>query len=365
MDASRALNIVLALVSYVLRLQRPLAWPIAVKVDITPLCNLKCTICVHARPSKEEPELNRQSFNKSQLMSVGAFGEIVDQIRGRTSAISMYYLGDPMMHPHLSSMCRLAANAKLNTHVSTNLSFRLSDEKIVDLVCSGLTHLTVCVDGLSQKAYGLTRVGGRVDLVLSNLERIVHERQRLQRTFPKIEVQFIKFKHNVHELPQARKIFEALGVDQVTEFWGSLGRATSATRSEDVKNYLGSRALPRCFWPFLAMQIKYNGDAIPCCSYRQMEQYSSGDSRVVGNVLEDGVQKVWKSEPYSQLRRLSRNPEAARKLGALSESFCDGCDKICTLKVQPLRPRGDTGEWENYFYEDAKGHVFPAPVKVP
>ena len=77
-------------------------------------------------------------------------------------AVSMYYLGDPLMHPDLDEMCRITSNGGLNAHISSNFSFSLTDERLRSLVLSGLTHLTVCVDGFSHETYSRTRVGGRL-----------------------------------------------------------------------------------------------------------------------------------------------------------------------------------------------------------
>ncbi len=47
-------------------------------------------------------------------------------------------------------MCGIARDANLNVHLSTNFSFRFTDERIRRIVDSGVSHLTVCVDGFFQ-----------------------------------------------------------------------------------------------------------------------------------------------------------------------------------------------------------------------
>src|SRR5205823_6117091 len=153
--------------------------PVLLKVDISPLCNLHCTICVHARPIGDRTaELDAQRFRASDKMSVKAFTALADEVAGKTAAVSLYYLGDPIVHPHLEEICRVASSRGLNSHISTNFSVPLSDDRVVRLVETGLTHLTVCVDGLSQDTYNRTRVGGRIDVVLNNLGRLLEYRTR-------------------------------------------------------------------------------------------------------------------------------------------------------------------------------------------
>jgi MoaA/NifB/PqqE/SkfB family radical SAM enzyme len=352
-------NLVIACAQFVLKSERPRAWPVIVKVDITPLCNLRCTVCVHATPSEaSSPELRRQSFDRRQLMSVEQFRRIVNEISGKSIAISMYYLGDPLMHPDLDRLCATAWKGDLNTHVSTNFSLSLSDERIRRLVESGLTHLTVCVDGLRQELYERTRVGGRIDLVLNNLERLMACRRRLHRAYPKVEVQYILFRHNLNDLEQAKAQFEALGIDQFTTFWGDLGNYTDSvpgrfTVLEPKDNFV----LPRCFWPHFMLQIKYDGDVIPCCSYRQGLQYTdSDDKRVVGNVFRDGVWKVWDSREYRRLRRLVSNPQRVRREVDLSATFCHGCAALFATDAGPSR-LANQYNWEDVYEYDGRRDV--------
>lgn len=81
-------------------------------------------------------------------------------------------MGDPLMHPDLTEICRVTTEVGINSHINTNFSFHLSNDKLRSLIRSGLTHFSVCLDGLSQELHQRTRVVGQVDLVLSNLNRI-------------------------------------------------------------------------------------------------------------------------------------------------------------------------------------------------
>jgi MoaA/NifB/PqqE/SkfB family radical SAM enzyme len=216
LTARKLMNMRAAAEAFVLKRERLTSLPVFVRIDISPLCNLSCTICVHADPN-ENPALEKQEFHRSQRMTVEQYRRIVDEIKGRSTGVSLYYLGDPLVHPGLDKMCTIAHDAGLNVHYSTNFSFRLSDQRIRRIVTSGLTHLTVCVDGLSQEKYELTRVGGRVDLVISNLRRVCQYREESGRRGPYVEVQYIKYQHNLNELEEARRLFLGFGVDQVYE----------------------------------------------------------------------------------------------------------------------------------------------------
>jgi MoaA/NifB/PqqE/SkfB family radical SAM enzyme len=353
-------NLALAGAEFGLGRQRMRALPVLIKVDISPACNLGCTFCVHAEPAASAtPSLLAGQDFKRKLMPLDRFTQLVEEVRGRTSAVSLYYLGDPLMHPQLPEICSVAASAGLAVHVSSNFSFRLSDERLLELATSGLTHLTVCVDSLRQDRFELTRVGGRIDLVLDNLERILAIRRRLGLRRPKIEVQFIVFQHNLDERDDAASWCADHGVDQFTAYWGNLHNYGDLAPSQvTVHGPLRARPLPRCSWPHFSMQVKYDGDTIPCCYHRQSEQYRpGGDARPVGNVFSTSIREVWNSPRYQLLRRISRNPAAAEQDGA-SSSFCHGCPVVYETDAAAHELVADRHSWDDVYARGDDGKVY-------
>ncbi|MHC4187715.1 MAG: radical SAM/SPASM domain-containing protein [Planctomycetota bacterium] len=325
----KAFNFTIASAQYALRSKKMIAWPLFLKIDITPLCNLHCTVCVHANPDSHE-DLKNQKFTADQKMPLEEYRRIISEVAGKTSAVSLYYVGDPYIHPNVDEMSRIAWDAGLNVHLSSNFSFNFSDERIEKIAQSGVSHLTVCVDGITQENYERTRIGGRIDWVLSNLSRLCDYKKKNSLKYPQIEVQYIRFEHNEHELGQAREMFNAMGIDQVTVIPGS---------SENYVNYAPGKyktygpkkikLLPNCPWPYFSMVIKYNGDVIPCCKYRHASQYTDVDpSPVLGNVFKTIVRDVWNSQPYREIRQLIAKPGLFDTDPLLTETFCYQCREI-------------------------------------
>ncbi|MBN2564508.1 MAG: SPASM domain-containing protein [Candidatus Eisenbacteria bacterium] len=336
----KLLNLTIAGAQYIAHSERLASCPAALKIDISPLCNLRCTICVHADPNGN-PALEKQRFDATQMMSMDDYRRIIDEISGQAVVVSLDYLGDPLVHPELWRMCRAASDAGLNVHICTNFSFPLSDDRIAEIVESGLTHITVSVDGLDQRAYGLTRVGGRVDAVISNLTRLCQLRAKRAQSSPEVEVQYIRFQHNLDDLERAKHVFPAMGVDRLTTFWGSLHNYTDI----DPGTYAVHRPwprqfLPRCFWPYFGMVVKYNGDVIPCCNHRLGTQYTNcDDARALGNVFRTSVRDVWNSPAYRAVRRLVGNPRNIEREPTLEDCFCYGCPGVFdTDRDRNLRP---------------------------
>ncbi len=332
-------NLGSSILHYSIQSDRAAMMPPMVKIDISPLCALACPSCLHAdKKGRERNLLDRQSFNKSQRMSLSDFEAIIFQLKGRSMAISLYYYGDPLMHPKFPEMVSIAVAADLSVHASTHLSYNLSDEKIISLVSSGLTHLSVAVDGATQQTYGTTRVRGNLDLVLKNLERIKNERLRQKSVTPFIEVQHLSFPHHEQdEADRVEKMVYELGVDQFTTFPGALydvdGDLYNAVDTDRGASSPGAAKghslLPRCHWPWSSTVIKFDGDVIPCCKWREGHQYAvGGDIRAVGNVFRDRLEDIWKGAAYRSLRRQVRNPRVSQKYGEAENSFCEGCPKL-------------------------------------
>lgn len=356
----KAFNLLMAGGEFLLRRERMRAWPVIVKIDISPLCNLRCTVCVHARPGPASAtELSDQRFAPDAFMTVDQFARIIREIAGNTIAVSLYYIGDPLMHPDLDQMCRIAHDTGVNSHISTNFSFRLTDERLESIVESGLTNLTVCIDGFSQETYSRTRVGGQIALVLSNLERVLLCRTRLKKAFPRIEVQYLKYQHNLHELEDARARCAGIGVDQFSELWGDLHNYTDMSPGQvAVTGPKKNRAVPQCLWPHFALDIKRDGDVIPCVNYRMGPQHTpGGEKRVLGNVYDTSVREVWNSGRYQALRRLVSRPERLNREPELSTTFCDGCPQVFDTAIEQNLRRGSAHRWEDLYRRDERGRV--------
>ncbi len=372
LSASQLANLAAAARDFVLKREITTALPAVVKIDITPTCNLSCTMCVHARPTGDE-RMDQQVFRADHQMTLDCYREIIDQIRGKALAVSLYTWGDPMTHPQVAEMCRIADEARLESHISTNFSFKLTDEQIRALVTSGLTHLTVCVDGLSQEAYEKTRVGGRIDWVLDNLRRVMVFRQELGRKHPMVEVQYIKFRHNVHEEEDARKICDDLGVEQFSTFWGALHNLGDIMPDRYVTHGPKKNgALPTCYWPHFSTVIKYNGDVIPCCEHRAAAQHMGADSRldpdarVLGNIFETSLEEVWNSKAYQQTRRLVNNPERSEDEKDLKENFCDGCFVCFETSIgEDARKWGNDLDFDDVYEVDERGRPRRRPETLP
>lgn len=272
-------------------------------------------------------------------MDLSIFKSLVDEVKDKVFGLSLYYMGEAFLYPYITNAIKYASKNGLTTHISSNLSFKISDERMEEIINSGLTHLSVCVDGLTNETYQKTRVNGDIELVIDNLKRLIKYKKMVMKKYPHIEVQYIEFKHNSEQVNDAIKKFEDFGVDSVATFRGSLHNYIDMHPDKyDIEEPLHKSKKPRCWWPWGSTTIKPNGDVIPCCYHRIADQFVSGkNQRTLGNINNMSFLETWKSRKYQDARRLCSDPSLFKK-PQLKEHFCYGCDKLFkTSKSQNLR----------------------------
>ena len=321
----KIVNLCLICFSSLFRMKKVPSLPFAIKVDTTPNCQLRCPICIHGKTIDGKPSINLAN----KVMPLEICEKIVSQTENVTSALCFYFLGEPFMNKKILEMVSLASEKGFSTFISSNFSFKFSSEQIKKIVDSGLTSLTVCLDGMTQEIYEQTRVGGKVDYVLSNLKGIQQYKKETNQKLPEVEVRFLKLPHNEHQLPQIKELAKSLGVENMCSSPGATGDWLESTALETDVLPRKKGFLPKCLWPWISMIVKWNGDVIPCCNYRFAEQYDDekAKSSVIGNIRQNSIKEIWNSEQYQQIRRMVADPSKFNK-DEHSNIFCYGCSYI-------------------------------------
>jgi len=329
--ATKARNLTKTLFAYITRQSSAHYYPPVLKIDLSPLCNLHCPVCVHASPKDNSNLLAQQYFDSNHMMSVVDFKKIIDEVKGKTQAVYLYLMGEPFMHPHICEMSQYANAAGLNVLVSSHFSFKFPDKKIAEIANSGITHLELSIDGATQDIYEVTRIGGNLNYVLDNLERLVAYKKQHGLEYPKIEVQCLTFDHNRHQVQELKKLVTSMGVDMFTTEDGDVGSwAEMAAENFNITSPKEDKLIPACQWPYAAMVIKYNGDAIPCCLFNMGKEFSKepNQSMALGNVFKDGVMGVWNNSAYQTLRRYVSKPSLITTEKSLENNYCYGCPQV-------------------------------------
>jgi MoaA/NifB/PqqE/SkfB family radical SAM enzyme len=275
----RLSNTAVVLMELALRRTKVSGKPLVVKIEPTNFCNFQCPGCWTG--TGEYP-------GAKGTLDFDSYTRLVDQISAHAYKLILYMWGEPFINKNICKMIEYATSKNLAVQISTNMNVFRPEIDAPKLVASGLEHMIVAIDGVSQEVYETYRVGGRVDKVITNVEAIVAEKRRQGRRYPFIELQYIVFPHNLHEMDQVRELSARLGVDRLTFI-------QSKTRDESmVRN--GKPVKPdKCNVLWMMACFNFDGSLSPCCD-------SVDDS--FGNVLETDFASLWNSEKMIKSRSL-------------------------------------------------------------
>jgi MoaA/NifB/PqqE/SkfB family radical SAM enzyme len=167
-----------------------------VYVEPTSRCNLRCLTCVRRVWNEPEGDLGWPVF-EALIDGLNAFPDVGTLVFAGT--------GEPLLHPRMADMVRLAHRKGLRTEITSN-GVLLNRSLVDELAAAGLDQFTVSVDGADPKTHGDIRGGLPLSTILRNV-RLFYRRHRLgSRPLVRVGIAFVAMKRNIGELPALQKI---------------------------------------------------------------------------------------------------------------------------------------------------------------
>jgi len=272
--------------------------PYALSIEMTTSCNLRCTEC---------PSGLRKFSRPTGHIIPAFFKQIIDQVKDNLVYLTMYFQGEPYLHPQFLSLVRYAHNNGIYTATSTNGHF-LTKENAQDTIVSGLDRVIVSLDGLDQETYGTYRVSGDVEKVKDGLKNLVAAKKENHSTSPYIILQFIVFAHNKHQIEAVKAFGKELGVDEVqiktAQIYNFDKGSNLLVDDNKYSRYkrlgeggwkIKSQLPNRCWRMWSACVITWDGMIVPCC-------FDKDAGHRLGNLNDGNFKQIWGSKPYHQFR---------------------------------------------------------------
>jgi len=182
-----------------------------VYVEPTNACNLDCRTCV--RHAWDEPE-GFMDWLVYEGVVDGLTSPGKDPAAGSEATIAFIGLGEPLLHPRLVDMVRLATERGLATEVTAN-ALLLDQEMANELVAAGLGQLVVSIDGATAETFGKVRSGASLATVVRNVQYLHDRREFVDGPRLRIGLEFVAMRSNIAELPGLTSVAAQLGASFV------------------------------------------------------------------------------------------------------------------------------------------------------
>jgi len=291
-------------------------YPYSLIVEVSNTCNLKCPLCSMGQ---------KKVLPRENLMSLKNYKLLIEPLKNYLFQVFLYNWGEPFLNKDLYEIIGYNTAMNIGTVLSSNLNIFVDAEKLVK---SGLEHLVISGDGISQQVYEKYRVSGKIDLVVDNLKRIIKVKRAARSKFPYIEWQCLVTKWNEFELDKIKKTALDLGVNEVRFCNINFYSAKNSTEAEKewlpqnpLYRVFSSDSSPRrskkrkpCFWLWRRSVINVNGGINPCCLY---------DVPDWENAFNEDFLSIWNNEKYVEARKLSLRNYKSK----LPKLICNGCEE--------------------------------------
>jgi len=267
--------------------------PATVSFELTNHCNLRCPECA----SGSGMMLRDRGF-----MDPALFEKAIGELKPWLWYTSLYFQGEPYLHPELFSFIRMCENTKVI--ISTNGHF-LDGSNSGETVRSGIYKLIVSLDGMDQETYSKYRVKGNLETVMAGIRNVSRERERLSSPM-KLEIQFLVNRYNEHQIAMAESFvrevkaslkLKSMQVINSRDAGKWMPSETKYARYEmKDKRFAIKNAMPsRCLRLWLNPVISWDGKVLPCCFDKDAEY-------VMGDLSSQSFREIWHGSKFREFR---------------------------------------------------------------
>lgn len=335
MSYAKRWNLLAAGTHLVKRQLSPRNLPLHLQIELVNNCNLHCPVC---------PTGIGEVMRPPKAIDVRLFEQVMDELGQALLTVSLWAWGEPLLHPRLPEILRIAQKYPVAFFLSTN-GQRLNDERILNaLIDYPPTFLIVAIDGLTNETNSQFRVGAKLEPLLAGVRRLAELKCERGATFPILHMRHILMKHNEHEYSRLQEFARDNGFDLLTLRTLSIIDTAAPDRihqafipTQDIfkaYDYRNNKRIHRndfvCMQPFWFPTVFADGTLVAC------EQ--DHNARQSLGVINDAVSfsDLWFSKHAARVRRDIRDTPQ-------NISFCLNCpyaDRATTdCSIQAIRLR--------------------------
>lgn len=263
-------------------------FPPIIVIAVTNVCDMACIHCAH-------PVIKKLPDYKAAFMDPAIHTKIVEETKQFKDKLWVFRYaadGESILHPHFIDMVEETKRAGIGPVDLTTNAMALTEEKMRRLLLAPIDVIDVSTDAYSKETYEKIRIKGKFDLVTANTKRLIQLRNELKSP-TKIMVSIIDQKQAKNEVELFKNYWGPM-VDEVLV--RGLNNDLGLVKVEETYFDEGIKRWP-CpqFWK--RVTINMHGEVRFCVEDWQ-------NHGVVGNVRDQSIQEIWKSEVYEKMRDL-------------------------------------------------------------
>lgn len=256
-------------------------FPDHVYVELTNICNARCTIC--ATPAMKRPR---------EIMSRDLFRKIVGECGERRATKILPFLhGESLLVPGVIDYFREARQLAPGAHINlTTNGSRLTEEVAEAFLEEDLIDsLIVSIDGGDKETFEAIRLGLNYEQVRDNVVRFIRRRQELGKSSPRVSISMVTVDENKHSRKGLRKEWQEADEVRDSVYFNWAGKLDNDGRTANKINF--------CERLYHYLTILADGRVAMCC-------FDSEAEYAVGDVTRQSLYEVWHSEAFNRVRRL-------------------------------------------------------------
>ncbi len=254
----------------------------------TNICNLACEMCPSGKGLLKRPR---------GTADMDLYRKFITENCKTLTNIMLHFQGEPLMCQQLGEMIAFARENRIHTMFSTNGQLLAQS---IDLIRDARPdHIIVSLDGLTDETYTKYRVGGKVQNVFDGLEKLS---QLPTKERPYIELQFLVFSHNEHEIPELQKLKKKYRIDKITLKSAQIYEESQIDFLPENQEYsrynisngkvkLKKKAENHCKRLIFGTVVCFDGRVVPCCFDKDAEHE-------FGNISNQSLAEIRNSEKF-------------------------------------------------------------------
>jgi MoaA/NifB/PqqE/SkfB family radical SAM enzyme len=266
-------------------------FPSQILVDLTEVCNLRCTHCPH-------PEFKQSEHYAARYVDPELNAKMVDEVKAHGQGITQYIRyasnGEPLVHPNAYEMIEYAAlNSGVYVTLTTNGTI-MNERRTQRLLNSNVHMIDISIDAYSPETYAKIRVGGNLNVTRSNVLNLISW-IRESKTNTKVVVSYVEQPQNQHETADFEAFWKDHGADYVVirRLHSCSGAKTDLAEIRRDNNSKTNRR--PCLYPWERIVLNARGDLAFCPS-----DWVHGS--FVADYRQTTILQTWKGDFYRKLR---------------------------------------------------------------